>query len=665
MPSLDVQERIKHSEPSLEYVSIGCNRTLHALSWGRNDVIAFGAGNSVAIYETKPIESAGKISYLLNRHTDKVSCVSWLYRTDGAIAGLVSGSVDKSISVWEQTDNHLEFSQQLEGHKSSVHALASVSFTTDENGKDISIIASAAADSNVIIWRKFENNDYEKMQELMFGNGFALSLAMTLLPKSNTPLLACGCVDSKIHLHSWHIEKFNEVETLHGHEDWIQTIDFSSPVGNDVFIASGSKDAFIRIWKISLKEGLVEKTDELKLEEQKFSCGKQEYTIVLESVVSGHDGWVNGVRWKKAFVEDGKLSQPMVVLSASMDKTMMLWELDNESGVWLDTARMGEVGGNTLGFYGCDFGPDGEHVISHGFQGAFHLWKNSGSQQWRPEVTVSGHFGPAQDFEWDPVNSEFLISVGLDQTARLHAPWRQKDKQLTWHEVARPQVHGYDMQCIACIDRSTYVSGSEEKVIRAFRAPKSFFDSLSAISRVSYDSEDTKALPVGASIPALGLSNKAVFKSDLENWKDESGGKSQPMKASTFASEDPAPYTPITISAPPPEDILLQNTLWPEVHKLYGHGFEIFCLACNRQGTVLASACKASKAEYANILLWDTKTWKQIGSLDAHSLTVTQLSFSNNGDWLLSVSRDRTWALFRKNNDESGRSCFNAWFYAS
>ena len=46
-------------------------------------------------------------------------------------------------------------------------------------------------------------------------------------------------------------------------------------VGNDVFIASGSKDVFIRIWKISLKEGLVEKTDELKLEEQKFLCGKQ------------------------------------------------------------------------------------------------------------------------------------------------------------------------------------------------------------------------------------------------------------------------------------------------------------------------------------------------------------------------------------------------------
>ena len=34
---------------------------------------------------------------------------------------------------------------------------------------------------------------------------------------------------------------------------------------------------------------------------------------------------------------------------------------------------------------------------------------------------------------------------------------------------------------------------------------------------------------------------------DLESWKDE-GDKSQPMKASAFASEDPAPYTHLTIT---------------------------------------------------------------------------------------------------------------------
>ena len=34
---------------------------------------------------------------------------------------------------------------------------------------------------------------------------------------------------------------------------------------------------------------------------------------------------------------------------------------------------------------------------------------------------------------------------------------------------------------------------------------------------------------------------------DLESWKDEEH-KSQPMKASAFASEDPAPYTHLTIT---------------------------------------------------------------------------------------------------------------------
>lgn len=55
---------------------------------------------------------------------------------------------------------------------------------------------------------------------------------------------------------------------------------------------------------------------------------------------------------------------------------------------------------------------------------------------------------------------------------------------------------------------------------------------------------------------------------------------------------------------PPTEENLLQNTLWPEVQKLYGHGYELFALAARHDGTLLASACKATTAEHAAIIIW-------------------------------------------------------------
>ena len=75
----------------------------------------------------------------------------------------------------------------------------------------------------------------------------------------------------------------------------------------------------------------------------------------------------------------------------------------------------------------------------------------------------------------------------------------------------------------------------------------------------------------GASVPSLGLSNKAVFEGDKTRNEEEDRHVKDLYPDHYFTAED--------YSRPPTEEALAQNTLWPELQKLYGHGYEIFSLA--------------------------------------------------------------------------------------
>ena len=55
---------------------------------------------------------------------------------------------------------------------------------------------------------------------------------------------------------------------------------------------------------------------------------------------------------------------------------------------------------------------------------------------------------------------------------------------------------------------------------------------------------------------------------------------------------------------------------------------------------------QAQTAQAAEIWLWDTATWAPRGRLAAHNLTVTQLAFSVDGQYLASASRDRSFAVY-------------------
>jgi len=102
-------------------------------------------------------------------------------------------------------------------------------------------------------------------------------------------------------------------------------------------------------------------------------------------------------------------------------------EHDDESSehsnndLWMDETRVGELGGNGLGFFGGMIGPEGQHVLAYGYNGGFHLWKQLEQGHWEPQVTVSGHFGTVSDVTWHQ-SLPYLISVRYrhDATPLVH-----------------------------------------------------------------------------------------------------------------------------------------------------------------------------------------------------------------------------------------------------
>ncbi|XP_068558639.1 elongator complex protein 2 isoform X2 [Cebidichthys violaceus] len=638
--------------PVIETCHVACcaNRTPNVVSWGRGGIIAFGTCTSVALYDP---QGRGVVA-VLNGHAGRVNTVQWVHREDCAPEShLVSGGSDNRLIVWEAQNGKFVQLLECKGHTGPVCAVDAI-YVEDSK----ILVASSASDSTVRLWLCNEANEAECLHTLSFGSSFMMDVSLALLPGSRVPILACGGDDSQVHLYVQSNGELHKAISLQGHEDWIRGVAWAS-LGGELLLASCSQDCLIRVWRLCAKSGTDAHIEDdhtiIKMKEDVFEVKERDvssvFAVSLETVLAGHENWVYGVHWQPPLYKGGELQQPLGLLSASMDKTMIFWAPEEGSGVWVEQVRVGEVGGNTLGFYGCQMSPDGSMIVAHAFHGALHLWckEKDKEGQWRPGVVISGHFNAVQDLSWDP-DGEFILSVGSDQTTRLFTPWRNQDtKQVTWHEISRPQIHGYDMQCLAMVGRFQFVSGADEKVLRVFQAPRNFVENFANISGTSREklltSSDSANLPEGASTPALGLSNKAVFQGDLAPKTNEKEGQFNSVSDQYQESY----FHPLIMTEPPPEDHLLQNTLWPEVQKLYGHGFEMFCLASDSARAVVASACKASKAEHAAVLLWSTATWRQLQTLPCHTLTVTQMAFSPDAQLLLAVSRDRTWSLWRRN----------------
>ncbi|ONM02645.1 Elongator complex protein 2 [Zea mays] len=636
------------------FIGAGCNRVVNNVSWGACGLVAFSTQNAVALFS--PLR--GEIVTTLPGHKAPVNCTLWLPTKKDVlhVRGrethyLLSGSADGTIMAWKIGSGKGEWfhALQLPGmHKKGITCLAGrmVSDT-------IAIFASTSSDGIVVIWEM-------AIEPTTGGQGGYLILAM-------------GGLDHKIHIYCGDkAGKFIKACELKGHSDWIRSLDFSLPVMMDgerhnLFLVSSSQDRTIRIWKMTseaaasgsslqLRKETIEMTS--YIEGPLFVAGSTSYQVSLESLLVGHEDWVYSVEWQPPTLLTGdEAHQPMSILSASMDKMMMIWRPEKTTGLWIDSVTVGELSHSALGFYGGLWQPDGRSILAHGYGGSFHMWRDVGldSENWQPQIVPSGHFAPVSDLTWAR-SGQYLLSVSHDQTTRIFAPWRNQvnpGDMIYWREIARPQIHGHDLNCVTFIQGSgnhRFVSGADEKVSRVFEAPLSFLKTLQQATLLKPDiSEDFDNVQVlGANMSALGLSQKPIYTHGVKE-SSISNSNDGPDSMETIPDAVPTVFT-----EPPVEDQLAWNTLWPESHKLYGHGNELFSICCDYEGKLVASSCKAQSAAVAEIWLWEVGTWKAVARLQSHSLTVTQMEFSRNNAFLLSVSRDRHLSIFSIRKTEGG-----------
>ncbi|XJO78424.1 hypothetical protein BDV3_002867 [Batrachochytrium dendrobatidis] len=694
---------------SIEYVAIACNRTSHAIDWSIDGQMAFAAGNFVCMYRPQAPSNAGA-SHTLKGHSADVTCVAFVRQGSNCSQSegnlIISGSADKSCIVWRKhPSGQWELSCKVTGHTNGVVTLAVVQGKDNfnENGD---WVATSASDGTICIWKLLTNVDgkdeMQLMQTISMGNHHMMALALAYLPNSTTLTLLAGGTDKKIHAFVHENDKFKKVLSLSEHTDWIRSIKIAtlpctltkeeshkhaSEYGC-LMVATASQDRHIRIWKISTTSltgnasgtlandsSTQNPVDEAilalenmnpdfpadwtqlttKAHQFKILCNSetQSYTMMLDALLMGHDDWVHSVNWQPAVWRTDELTkektyhQPLTLISASADKSIMVWQPDTHSESWIYKARLGEVGGATLGFYGAIFSPLGDMIVSNGYNGALHIWKRSDDSytSWSPSIGISGHFSSVENIAWDP-SGTYLLSTSLDQTTRAVGYWK-RDNAISWHEIGRPQIHGYDLHCLSFIHKYQFISGADEKVLRVFSAPRAFAETVENLTGIAELPDEMEKRTAGACLPALGLSNKAIY----ADAGATNSTQVNPNISAFSAVSSPQAALSDALVQPPFEEHLLQHTLWPEANKLYGHGYEIISVASSSDGTLVASACKAAKSEHAAVRLWSTSTWKEVcPPLSFHTLSVTCIQFSPNGQYVLTAGRDRGWALFNVSN---------------
>ncbi|MDH6057427.1 WD40 repeat domain-containing protein [Umezakia ovalisporum] len=295
-------------------------------------------------------------SHTLTGHSGKVTSVA--ISSDSVV--LVSGSVDKTINVWD-----LETGKQirtLTGHEGEISSIAI--------SPDSQLLAVGSCEhprSNVKVW----NLKTGKLLHTLLGHQKPVNV-VAISPDGQ--ILASGSHKIKI----WHLY------TGHGHPHcalgnrictlWHSFAVYAVAMNQDgTILASGSADTKIRLWNPRTGDPL--------------------RTLI------GHSGEVKSI----AISRDGQL-----LISGSTDKTIKIWQLYTGKLLQTLTGHSNEVKSLAIS-------PDGKTLFSSSADATIKIWQLTTGELLQ---TLSGHSGTVNAISLCP-DGKLLASAGADKTIKI------------------------------------------------------------------------------------------------------------------------------------------------------------------------------------------------------------------------------------------------------
>ena len=222
----------------------------------------------------------GRSIATLTGHQDGINSIAFSSNHQSANSYfLVSGSEDKTVKLWQISDNKTSLLHTLTGHQEGIKTVA-----ISPDGK---LIASGSYDKTIKLW-----NWDGKFKQTLTGHNLAIT-ALAFSADGRT--LASGSADNTINL--WqinnHLAKLSK--TLTGHQAGVTSLAYGGDSNFD-WLASASSDRTIKLWNPD--RGTLLKT------------------------LQGHSSQINSI----ALFDRGKS-----LLSADEQQGLYWWDLDLDS----------------------------------------------------------------------------------------------------------------------------------------------------------------------------------------------------------------------------------------------------------------------------------------------------------------------------------------------